>query len=139
MREMVATLRLFRYIERKANTSPPADPTQPNPSGPWAALWGVLRLPLHVLLMGGAVLGLVKLAQSAGVGLNIVPAAVRDGSVMVVALLLFLVGMTVAGFLWWLAKEAFVVLKDETMTPERLAHIKDLPLGLPEGTVRAVL
>ncbi len=58
---------------------------------------------------------------------------------LLAALLIFLVGLAFAGFLWWLAARSFAVLQSPTTTPEQLASLRDLPLALPEGTVRAVL
>jgi hypothetical protein len=55
------------------------------------------------------------------------------------ALLVFGVGLAFAGFLWWLAARSFALLRDPATTPEQLAALRELPLALPEGTVRAVL
>ncbi len=56
-----------------------------------------------------------------------------------IAALIFMVGVIILGFLWYLTRRGFQLLADPAMTPERLAIMKDLPLGLPEGTVRAIL
>lgn len=55
------------------------------------------------------------------------------------ALLVFGVGLAFAAFLWWLAARSFALLRDPRTTPEQLASLRDLPLALPEGTVRALL
>ena len=55
------------------------------------------------------------------------------------ALLVFLVGVAFAAFLWWLAARSFAFLRDPRTTPEQLASLRELPLALPEGTVRALL
>lgn len=61
------------------------------------------------------------------------------GAAHLVALLVFLVGIAFAGFLWWLAARSFRMLADPATTPEQIAALRELPMGLPEGTVRAVL
>ena len=55
------------------------------------------------------------------------------------ALLIFGVGLAFAAFLWWLAARSFAFLRDPRTTPEQLASLRELPLALPEGTVRALL
>ena len=55
------------------------------------------------------------------------------------ALLVFSTGLAFAGFLWWLAARSFALLRDPATTPEQVAALRDLPMALPEGTVRAVL
>ena len=55
------------------------------------------------------------------------------------ALLVFLIGVAFAAFLWWLAARSFAFLRDPRTTPEQLASLRELPLAPPEGTVRALL
>lgn len=55
------------------------------------------------------------------------------------ALLVFATGLAFAGFLWWLAARSFALLRDPATTPDQMAALRDLPMALPEGTVRAVL
>jgi len=55
------------------------------------------------------------------------------------ALLVFCTGLAFAGFLWWLAARSFAMLQDPATTPDQVAALRDLPMALPEGTVRAVL
>ena len=59
--------------------------------------------------------------------------------VLIIAGLIFLVGLAFAGFLWWLAARSFALLGQPGTTPEHIAALRDLPMGLPEGTVRAIL
>jgi hypothetical protein len=93
----------------------------------------LLRLPLAILLSGGALLLLLIGARAAGLAL---PAASAPAFV---ALLVFGVGLGFAAFLWWLAARSFALLRDPHTTPEQLSALRDLPLALPEGTVRALL
>ncbi|NDG50871.1 MAG: hypothetical protein EBY30_17995, partial [Rhodospirillales bacterium] len=58
---------------------------------------------------------------------------------LIIAGLIFLVGLAFAGFLWWLAARSFALLGQPGTTPEHIAALRDLPMGLPEGTVRAIL
>jgi hypothetical protein len=59
--------------------------------------------------------------------------------VLIIAGLIFLVGLAFAGFLWWLAARSFALLGQPGTTPEHLAALRDMPMALPEGTVRAIL
>ncbi len=93
----------------------------------------LLRLPLAILLSGGALLLLLIGARAAG--LTLPPASAPA----LVALLVFAVGLAFAAFLWWLAARSFALLRDPRTTPEQMAALRDLPLALPEGTVRALL
>lgn len=104
---------------------------------PLSPLWSILRTPARILLSGTAALLVVAGARFAGAP----PLAdLLSGSpVQFAALLVFLVGLAFAGFLWWLAARSFAFLGDPRTTPEQLASLRDLPLALPEGTVRAVL
>ncbi len=58
---------------------------------------------------------------------------------LLAALLVFLTGMGFAAFLWWLSARSFALLRDPATTPDQVAALRELPLALPEGTVRAVL
>ena len=53
--------------------------------------------------------------------------------------IVFFVGIGFAAFLWWLASRFFGLISKGSLSPEALAALKDLPLALPEGTVRALL
>ncbi|RVT99559.1 hypothetical protein EOD42_05610 [Rhodovarius crocodyli] len=55
------------------------------------------------------------------------------------AMLIFLVGLAFAAFLWWLAARSFAMLNNPATTAEQIAAMRELPMALPEGTVRAVL
>ena len=56
-----------------------------------------------------------------------------------VAVLIFIVGVSFAAFLWWVVDRYFKLISSGKMTPDQLADLKDLPMGLPEGSVRSVL
>jgi hypothetical protein len=94
----------------------------------------LLHLPLALLLCGLALLAPLALARALGLrvdGLASAPA--------LIALLVFAVGLGFAAFLWWLAARCFSLLRDPATTPEQMAALRELPLALPEGTVRALL
>jgi len=50
-----------------------------------------------------------------------------------------LIALGVGGFIAYLIRQLAVMLRDRDLPETRLALIKDLPLGLPEGTIRALL
>ncbi len=89
--------------------------------------------PVAILLSGLAAVIVLLAARLAGIA----PLAAAPASLA--ALLVFLVGLGFAGFLWWLASRCFTLLRDPATTPEQLSALRDLPLALPEGTVRALL
>ncbi|MBY0335132.1 MAG: hypothetical protein K2X11_00875, partial [Acetobacteraceae bacterium] len=92
----------------------------------------LLRLPLLILFSGLAVLVVLVGLRQAGL-----PGLPAPGTLA--ALLIFATGLGFAGFLWWLASGCLALLRDPRTTPEQVAALRDLPLGLPEGTVRALL
>lgn len=101
-----------------------------------ARLWRLLDLPLRILAVGVVIIALFGLAQWSGV-LSVLTIA-PDNPTMIAALI-FGVGLAVLGFLWYVTGQGFSLLRNPDVTPERLSVMKELPLGLPEGTVRAVL
>ncbi|TCH98008.1 hypothetical protein EJV46_12405 [Roseococcus sp. SYP-B2431] len=94
-----------------------------------------LAAPLKILLIGLSAVSILFCARLAGIG----PAALLSTPGTLAALLVFLVGLGFAAFLWWLASRCFTLLRDPATTPEQIAALRDLPLALPEGTVRALL
>lgn len=94
-----------------------------------------LATPLTLLLGALALLLPLLLARAAGLRLEGALAAPAN----LVALLVFAVGIGFAAFLWWLASRSFALLRDPATTPAQIAALRDLPMGLPEGTVRALL
>jgi len=91
--------------------------------------------PLKILLIGLAGVAVLLAARLAGLGLGPLFAAPSN----LAAVLVFFVGLGFAAFLWWLASRCFALLRDPATTPEQLAALRELPLALPEGTVRALL
>ncbi|MFN3448168.1 MAG: hypothetical protein ACK44F_05685 [Roseococcus sp.] len=94
----------------------------------------LLHLPLALLLSSLALLAPFALAHAMGLRLEALASAPA-----LVALLVFGVGLGFAGFLWWLAARCFALLRDPATTPAQMAALHELPLALPEGTVRALL
>ncbi len=94
-----------------------------------------LATPLSIFLGALALLLPVLIARAAGLRLD----GLLGAPVSLVALLIFGVGLGFAAFLWWLASRSFALLRDPGTTPEQIAAMRDLPLALPEGTVRALL
>ena len=93
---------------------------------PPPALHPLILAPVSVLAMAGG----AALAPTAW------PA---HAPTVLVAVLIFLVGLAFAGFLWWLAARSFALLAAPGTSPEQIAALRDLPMALPEGTVRAIL
>ena len=100
-------------------------------------LWHLLRTPLRILLSGAA--ALLVLAGARLLGLPPLAGLLSDAPAQSAAFLIFGVGLAFAAFLWWLAARSFALLRDPRTTPEQLASLRELPLALPEGTVRALL
>lgn len=120
------------------------DLAAPGPGRSRRAYWeDLLRLPLQIVLVGSAV-ALVGLLLQHGVGMPALSALQfddkeRSGLRLVVAVLIFGVGIGAAVFLWWLSARFFRLIEGKSLDAAGLASMKDLPMGLPEGTVRAVL
>jgi hypothetical protein len=110
--------------------------------GFWSVLWSVLKLPVQIVLIGGAVL-LIGWASTLFhfSGLERLGAALSGNAVLpaFVAILFFVVGLSFAVFLWWIVDRYFSIISSGKLTPDQLASLKDLPVGLPEGTIRAIL
>jgi hypothetical protein len=104
---------------------------------PLSNLWQLLRTPARILLSGAA--ALLVLAGARLAGLPPLSALLSGSPAQFAAFLVFLIGVAFAAFLWWLAARSFAFLRDPRTTPEQLASLRELPLALPEGTVRALL
>jgi hypothetical protein len=91
----------------------------------------LLRIPIGILLSALAALAVMEAVRRA--------APLGGTPVTLAALLVFAVGLGFAAFLWWLAARCFALLRDPATTPDTVAALRELPLGLPEGTVRALL
>lgn len=104
-----------------------------------SAIWALLRLPIEILLTGGVILLLWWLAQQLnlpGVAALKQSLAGANGTADLIGFMVFAVGIGFAAFLWWLASRYFLLIRDGHIPG---TNIGDLPLALPEGTVRAVL
>ena len=129
--------------------SPPATPAEISASamdrrGILLELLHIMRLPLRILLTGAAVVGVLGGAVALGLpGPEALFAAFAapgaTGLPALIGMMIFLVGIGFAAFLWWLAARSFALVANPAIGPERLAGLRDLPLALPEGTVRALL
>ncbi|HEY0418048.1 MAG TPA: hypothetical protein VGC80_00870 [Acetobacteraceae bacterium] len=111
------------------------------PDWRWA-LWSVLKLPVQIFLLGGSVLLLLWLASRAGTpGTTALLTALGTSNVLanLAAVLVFLVGIGFAVFLWWLASRYFAMIHNKELDKDAIASMSNLPMALPEGTVRAVL
>ncbi|MCU0985487.1 MAG: hypothetical protein MUC89_11175 [Acetobacteraceae bacterium] len=107
-----------------------------------ATFLALVKLPFQIVMVGAAIILVLKAAQWIDIpGVGSLAAALNQGKGLgnLAALLVFLVGMGVGVFAWWLASKFFAILRDPNVPAERLASLKDLPLALPEGTVRALL
>lgn len=104
----------------------------------------LLRLPLRILLTGAAIAAVLGAGVAFGLpGPEALFAAFAApgaaGLPALIGMMIFLVGIGFAAFLWWLAARSFALVANPAIGPERLAGLRDLPLALPEGTVRALL
>jgi hypothetical protein len=107
-------------------------------------LISILRLPLRILLTGAAIAAVLGAAVALGLpGPEALFAAFAapgaTGLPALIGMMIFLIGIGFAAFLWWLAARSFALVANPAIGPERLAGLRDLPLALPEGTVRALL
>src|SRR5215475_3076069 len=112
-------------------------PETPQP-GVGSALWSTLRLPFQVLLLGLIVLLLIWLSTKIHVPLfEDISKSLAGANVLetIVALLVFFVGLAFAGFLWWVVGRYFALVS----SGKEIASLKDLPMGLPEGSIRSLL
>jgi hypothetical protein len=120
--------------------------SDPNPVLPapnfYGMLWSVLKAPTQIVLTGTAVLlilwgsTLFHFAALDRLG------AALSGTALVpsfVAVLFFLVGLSFAVFLWWIVGRYFSLITSGKLTPDSMSSLKELPVGLPEGTIRAIL
>jgi hypothetical protein len=106
--------------------------------GVWSALWSALRLPIQILLLGLIILLLIWISTKIRVPLfDDISKALAGANVLetIVAMLVFFVGLAFAGFLWWVVGRYFALVA----SGKELSSLKDLPMGLPEGSIRSLL
>ena len=131
---------------------PPAAQSNPAESTPSATerrtilleILHIMRLPLRILLTGMALAAVLGAGLALGLpGPEALFAAFAapgaTGLPALIGMMIFLIGIGFAAFLWWLAARSFALVANPAIGPERLAGLRDLPLALPEGTVRALL
>lgn len=109
-----------------------------------ASLWRLLEGPARLLAYGLAGLLLVLAFQFSGVfdalGRLFTFGSGDKASNERIATLVFLVGLGFAAFLWWLCSRYFQLLRESQADGASvIASLKDLPMALPEGTVRAII
>lgn len=103
----------------------------------WARIF---KLPLQILMMGISIFIVAKLFTYLGLHPISWPSKeTGSGFKAFIALIVFLVGTGMVSFLWWLSSRYFRLLGCAGENIDKVAQLKDLPMGLPEGTVRAVL
>ncbi|HVZ10255.1 hypothetical protein [Rhodopila sp.] len=107
------------------------------------SLWSIVRLPLQIILTGLAIIVVVLIARFVFPGIFESGGSdtlfTGNGATLVVGTLVFLLGIAAFAFLWWLVKAGYDLLGNRDIDDTRLQSLNELPLGLPEGTVRAVL
>lgn len=109
-----------------------------------------LIMPVQILVAGLVIIALVALARYAlGIDLKEIWASLNatgsgtqhlsPGVSVIVGVLVFLVGLALLVFLWWLAARFFSLIAKGTVQGDGLAALKELPFALPEGTIRGFL
>lgn len=100
----------------------------------------VIKTPARVLATGIAVLALAFIWKVA-IGTGLIESLTVDASngQVIIGLLVLFVAICLVGFLWWLTTEFFHLVRLGRIDGASMENIKDLPMGLPEGTVRAIL
>ena len=94
---------------------------------PSTNLWPVFRGPVRILLCGAAAsLALAGVRRAGLPPLSDLLPPFSNSPAQTAALLVFLVGVAFAAFLWWLAARSFAFLRDPRTTPEQLASLRDL-------------
>lgn len=104
-----------------------------------AALWEVLKGPLTLILYGIAGVIVVLAIKATGLFQDIAGFLTFGKSAERIATLVFLVGLGFAAFLWWLCARYFQLLRQAAPGENLLTSLKELPMALPEGTVRAII
>lgn len=100
----------------------------------------VLKLPAQILAVGASIFLVIQLFKWLDLPTLTLPKGQEVSWLqLLVALAIFAVGIGVVAFLWWLSSRFFRLLGAAGENADKIAQLKDLPMGLPEGTVRAVL
>jgi hypothetical protein len=100
----------------------------------------MFKLPLQIIALGVSIYFVFFLFKKLDLPtLSLPPASGKSWLQALVAFIVFLVGIGVVAFLWWLSARFFQLLGTGGENADKIVQIKDLPMGLPEGTIRAVL
>ncbi len=112
-------------------------------------VWKVVRLPLRIFLIGLSVILLFAVwgwlgLPSAGslvawfaVAPDLKPARLNLSAALA-ALMVMTSALSVVGLLWWLIDRYFGLVSKGKVAVD-LSAMRDLPMGLPDGTIRSVL
>ncbi|WP_146047153.1 hypothetical protein [Aeromonas bestiarum] len=104
-------------------------------------LWRIFSGPLKLLGYGLSILLVSYALKSTGLFTEVAGFLSFPDSNSRIATLVFLVGLSFAAFLWWLCSRHFALIRGMSSSDAAsvFANLKDTPLALPEGTVRAVI
>jgi hypothetical protein len=105
------------------------------------SLWReVFKLPVQIIAVGGSLLLLLwSISNFSIISFDPLDNTGVTRLQIIVAVAIFAVGIGVAAFLWWLSARYFRMVESRQADSGMLASMKDLPMGLPEGTIRALL
>ncbi|MVV49706.1 hypothetical protein EJA72_15890 [Pseudomonas sp. PB120] len=104
-------------------------------------LWKIFSGPLMLLGYGLAIFLVFFALKMTGLFTEIAGFLSFPDNKSRIATLVFLVGLSFAAFLWWLCARSFALIRSMSSTDaaNAFANLKDTPMALPEGTVRAVI
>ncbi|WP_194791888.1 hypothetical protein [Pseudomonas sp. UFMG81] len=104
-------------------------------------LWSIFGGPLKLLGYGLSIYLVCLALETTGLFTRIAGFLSFSDNKARVATLVFIVGLSFAAFLWWICSRHFALIR--RMSPSdaasAFANLKDTPMALPEGTVRAVI
>lgn len=104
-------------------------------------LWKIFSGPLKLLGYGLSIFIVVLALKTTGLFTELMGFLTFSDNKSRIATLVFLVGLSFAAFLWWLCARSFSLIRamSSTDAASAFANLKDTPMALPEGTVRAVI
>lgn len=104
-------------------------------------LWKIFSGPLKLLGYGLAIFLVFFALKTTGLFTEVAGFLSFPDSKSRIATLVFLVGLSFAAFLWWLCSRHFALIRGMSSSDaaSAFANLKDTPMALPEGTVRAVI
>jgi hypothetical protein len=113
-------------------------------------VWKTVRLPLRIFFTGLSVILLFSVWRRFGLpGPGVLLAALSvdkanseipgfNASATLAALFVMTTGVMVVAMLWWMIDRYFGLIQKGAVSAD-FSNMRDLPLGLPEGTIRAIL